>query len=52
MEILVEFKKYANDHSQERNLANTWICVVFMMLVDESYRYTRGFEAIGNFIAV
>ena len=28
-------------HSQERNLANTWIRVVFKMLVDESYRYTH-----------
>ena len=31
--------------------ANTWICVVFK-LVDESYRYTRGFEAIDDLIGV
>ena len=51
-EILVEFQNYANDHWHERNWANTCICVVFKMLVDESYRYTRGFEAIGDLIGV
>ena len=28
------------------------ICVVFKMLVDESYRCTRRFEAIGDLIGV
>ena len=51
-EILVEFQNYANDHSHERNWANTWICVVFKMFVDESYRYTRGYEAIGDLTGV
>ena len=32
--------------------ANTWICVVFKMLVDVSQRYTRGFEAICDLIGV
>ena len=31
---------------------NTWICVVFKMLVDVSQRYTRGFEAICDLIGV
>ena len=31
----------SNDHWHERNWANTWICVVFKMLVDESHRYPR-----------
>ena len=42
----------SNDHWHERNWANTWICVDFKMLVDKSYRYTCGFEAIGDLIAV
>ena len=36
----------------DRRWVSTWICVVFKILVDGSYRYTRGFEAIGDFVGL
>ena len=35
-DILVNFQNYANELWDEHNSANTWICGVFKMLVDES----------------